>query len=356
MILRGRYEFKKQVSDLPTLIYSFDLHPTLKNTEQAIKYKTNNLVWINAYTVNINNAFDAGAGTIITYDFVGVETPSEIAYEYYSWYNQNFRFLDFGEEVRVDFINYETNKISEQQAQKLVEQWLSENLIKVHTPYTLGGYQVIDLEHRDNRDDIGMVYNGVYNEIDKTRKAIVLSNILLDGVEYGNTYVELTKEGSAYTGKLYDYDITIDELDVIKFKYTKLKSLEGTQWLLNEELIPFSILEPYRKTCRVDFTIGPQFNYPDMSNLTFTNEIYYDVDPLVDAALYKLYYDDNDVYIRSYYINQQGVDNYWDNNGIFLGDPDSRYIKFLSNVTAGDLTTKQLIEYMYANATYLGKD
>lgn len=61
-----------------------------------------------------------------------------------------------------------------------------------------GGYQIIDLENRDLRNNIGMQYEGVYEKIEGTRKPILISGLQVQGVEYHDVFVFSRVEGSAY--------------------------------------------------------------------------------------------------------------------------------------------------------------
>lgn len=61
-----------------------------------------------------------------------------------------------------------------------------------------GGYQIIDLENRDLRNNIGMQYEGVYDKIEGTRKPILISGLQVMGVEYHDMFVFPWVSGNAY--------------------------------------------------------------------------------------------------------------------------------------------------------------
>lgn len=81
-----------------------------------------------------------------------------------------------------------------------------------------GGYQIIDLGNKNLTLGVGMVYKGIYDLIEGTRKPVYLSGLQIGGVEYHDTYVNLTVSGSTYTGTVYGKTITIDDNDVVTVK------------------------------------------------------------------------------------------------------------------------------------------
>lgn len=78
-----------------------------------------------------------------------------------------------------------------------------------------GGYQIIDLQNKKLESGVGMVYEGVYDKIDGTRKAILISGLNVGGTEYHDTFVELTVNVSNYEGAIYGKSITISDADVV---------------------------------------------------------------------------------------------------------------------------------------------
>lgn len=88
-----------------------------------------------------------------------------------------------------------------------------------------GGYQIIDLKDTPLTTDSGaMVIDGLYSLIESTNKTILVSGIVIDGVEYNDTFVEFTEDGSNYVGTMYGKTITIQDNNVINItegsKYT----------------------------------------------------------------------------------------------------------------------------------------
>ena len=64
----------------------------------------------------------------------------------------------------------------------------------------IGGYQIIDLENRNLQINVGMVFNGIYELIEGTRKPILLSGIQLNGIELHDSFVDfIVQEGSFVT-------------------------------------------------------------------------------------------------------------------------------------------------------------
>lgn len=78
-----------------------------------------------------------------------------------------------------------------------------------------GGYQIIDLQNKELESGVGMVYEGTYDKIEGTRKAILISGLNVGGTEYHDTFVELTVNGSNYEGTIYGKSITISDADVV---------------------------------------------------------------------------------------------------------------------------------------------
>lgn len=87
---------------------------------------------------------------------------------------------------------------------------------------TKGGYQIIDLQDKNHELDVGMVHEGIYDLIEGTRKAILLSGVTIEGVEYRDTFVEPLIIDSAYVCFFYGdkFTVTIQDNDVVIFKQT----------------------------------------------------------------------------------------------------------------------------------------
>ena len=80
---------------------------------------------------------------------------------------------------------------------------------------THGGYQIIDLKNINLKVGTGTTIDGVYNKIKSTRKAILISGLNVGGTEYHDTFVELTVNGTNYTGTIYGKTITISNADLV---------------------------------------------------------------------------------------------------------------------------------------------
>lgn len=78
-----------------------------------------------------------------------------------------------------------------------------------------GGYQIIDLGNKEITTGVGMLIDGIYDKIEGTRKALLISGLNLDGTEYHDTFVELHVEGSAFLGTIYGKNLNIEDTDVV---------------------------------------------------------------------------------------------------------------------------------------------
>lgn len=78
-----------------------------------------------------------------------------------------------------------------------------------------GGYQIIDLKGTPLTTGVGMQYEGLYDLIEGTRKAIMLSGIYIDGVEYHDCFVEPVVSGSNFNITAYGKTIVIADTDVV---------------------------------------------------------------------------------------------------------------------------------------------
>ena len=77
-----------------------------------------------------------------------------------------------------------------------------------------GGYQIVDLKDLP-LSDTAVNIPGVYDSIEGTRKAILLSGINIGGVEYHDTFIEVTVDSSNYTATVYGKTLTITSDDNI---------------------------------------------------------------------------------------------------------------------------------------------
>lgn len=78
-----------------------------------------------------------------------------------------------------------------------------------------GGYQIIDFKNKNITIDVGMLYDGIYDTLEATKKAILVTGIVIDDKEYNDTFIDLHVEGSMYVGTIYGKNITIQDTDVV---------------------------------------------------------------------------------------------------------------------------------------------
>lgn len=78
-----------------------------------------------------------------------------------------------------------------------------------------GGYQIVDLKNKKLTIGVGMVYDGIYEIIEGTRKATLLSGINIGGTEYHDTYIDFTVNGSDFIGTVFGKKITVTNNDVV---------------------------------------------------------------------------------------------------------------------------------------------
>lgn len=77
-----------------------------------------------------------------------------------------------------------------------------------------GGYQIIDLQNL-SLSATAVNIPGVYEKIEGTRKAILLSGINIGGVEYHDTFIEVTVDSGNYIATVYGKTLTITSDDNI---------------------------------------------------------------------------------------------------------------------------------------------
>ena len=87
-----------------------------------------------------------------------------------------------------------------------------------------GGYQIIDLRDHAHTAGIGEIHEGIYDKIEGTRKAILLSGLILDGVEYHDIFIFPTVNGSNYVAVVGENPtlntkiiMNIEDTDVVTF-------------------------------------------------------------------------------------------------------------------------------------------
>lgn len=87
-----------------------------------------------------------------------------------------------------------------------------------------GGYQIIDLRDHAHTAGVGAIHEGIYDKIEGTRKPILLSGIVLNAVEYHDTYIFPCVNGSNYVAVVgrnpttnEEIHINIQDNDVVTF-------------------------------------------------------------------------------------------------------------------------------------------
>ena len=80
-----------------------------------------------------------------------------------------------------------------------------------------GGYQIIDLKNTDFRSGIGQDFSEekIYEKLEGTRSPILLTNIVVDGVELHDTFVTISRTGDAYCMGIHPIDLTSTGTDIL---------------------------------------------------------------------------------------------------------------------------------------------
>ena len=90
-----------------------------------------------------------------------------------------------------------------------------------------GGYQIINLDGHNHTSGVGAVHEGIYDKIEGTSKPILLSGIVINAVEYHDTYIFPCVNGSNYVAVVGENPTTnerivinIQDNDVVTFNIT----------------------------------------------------------------------------------------------------------------------------------------
>ena len=79
-----------------------------------------------------------------------------------------------------------------------------------------GGYQIIDLENKYLTINVGMVYEGVYEQIENTTKPILISGLAIEDTAYSDLYSYPKVDGSDYVFIIDDnIKLRINDLNVV---------------------------------------------------------------------------------------------------------------------------------------------
>lgn len=81
-----------------------------------------------------------------------------------------------------------------------------------------GGYKIIDFHNTNlvTGSESPVTISGIYSEIENNyRKALMCGNLVIDGVEKANCFVECVQGDNSCTISAYGKTITITSLDVV---------------------------------------------------------------------------------------------------------------------------------------------
>lgn len=79
-----------------------------------------------------------------------------------------------------------------------------------------GGYQIIDLENKNLTIGVGMVYEGIYEQIESTTKPILISGLVISHIEYNDLYSYPKVVGHEFEFIITDgYKLTVNDFDVV---------------------------------------------------------------------------------------------------------------------------------------------
>lgn len=93
-----------------------------------------------------------------------------------------------------------------------------------------GGYKIIDFNSVDRNNGVSMVCEGIYNDIESTRKAILVSGLVIDGRhEYHDEIVKIIMSGSNFYLIGEDFIVEITDRDVVT------PIINGGDYLYNSE-------------------------------------------------------------------------------------------------------------------------
>lgn len=81
-----------------------------------------------------------------------------------------------------------------------------------------GGYKIVDFHNTNlvTGAETPVTISGVYSEIENNyRKAILISGLVIDGVEKASSFVECVQGDNSCTLSVYGKTITVSSLDVV---------------------------------------------------------------------------------------------------------------------------------------------
>ena len=88
-----------------------------------------------------------------------------------------------------------------------------------------GGYQILDFRNIPfESGGSGFVIEGIYDLIEGTKKLLLLSGVVINGVEHRDQYISVRRTGSKYQIDLYvdgiTYYIHIQDNDIVNIDIT----------------------------------------------------------------------------------------------------------------------------------------
>ena len=78
-----------------------------------------------------------------------------------------------------------------------------------------GGYQIIDLGNHNFQAGEPFVVSGAYNLIGRVKKPIYVSGIVVDGVEYHDSFIQFIAVSGNFDGSNGILDFTVDSNDSV---------------------------------------------------------------------------------------------------------------------------------------------
>lgn len=78
-----------------------------------------------------------------------------------------------------------------------------------------GGYKIVDFQDKNITSDAGITLVGIYESVESTRKAILVSGLTLDGVEQRDVFVNPVNGENNFTFSAYGRTFTVTSEDAI---------------------------------------------------------------------------------------------------------------------------------------------
>ena len=78
-----------------------------------------------------------------------------------------------------------------------------------------GGYQIVDLGNHNFENGEPFVVSGVYNLVGRVKKPFYVSGIVVDGVEYHDSFIQFIDKSGSFNGSNGILDFTVDSDDSV---------------------------------------------------------------------------------------------------------------------------------------------